>query len=109
MLTDKEFYERYNPEYNQILLKELQNEEDTGSTLPEDLCSFGGCMYETYGEEINYIIDLINNQHKIKNVWTIIECEDTMYVMAGYHLVNRFGYLITPEEWKEADEEYLFE
>ena len=46
LLTYDEFLEKYTPEYNQILLRDLQSEEDTDSTLPEDMCSYGGCMYE---------------------------------------------------------------
>ena len=101
-LTDTEFYTKYNTEYNQVLLKELQAEEDTGSILPEDMCSFGGCMYETYGEEVDYV-----RQQPNKRIWTIIDEEDELYIIAGYHFVNRLGYLVTDEEWSDENETYL--
>lgn len=100
--TDTEFYAKYNTEYNQVLIKELQAEEDTGSTLPEDMCSFGGCMYETFGEELDYVKAQPN-----KRIWTIIDEEDELFFIAGYHFVNRLGYLITDEEWSDEHETYL--
>jgi hypothetical protein len=103
--TDTEFYAKYNPEYNQVLLKELQAKEDTGSILPEDMCSFGGCMYETYGEEIAYVKAQPN-----KRIWTIVDTDgDDLLILAGYHFVNRLGYLITNEEWSDENEEYLID
>ena len=101
-LTDTEFYTKYNTEYNQVLIKELQVEEDTGSTLPEDMCSFGGCMYETYGEELEYVRNQPSNR-----IWTIIDEEDKLFFIAGYHIVNRLGYLVTDEEWSDEYETYL--
>ena len=102
-LTDTEFYAKYNPEYNQVLLKELQAQEDTGSTLPDDMCSFGGCMYETFGEELEYIKAQPN-----KRIWTIVDGDDDdLLIIAGYHFVNRLGYLVTNEEWSDEYETYL--
>ena len=103
-LTDTEFYTKYNPEYNQVLIKELQAKEDTGSTLPEDICSFGGCMYETFGEELEYV-----RKQPTNRIWTIIDEEDKLFFIAGFHIVNRLGYLITDEEWSDEYEEYLID
>ena len=106
-LTETEFLELHNPEYNQILLKELQAQEDTGSTLPEDMCSFGGCMYETYGPELDYVRSMIDQ----KRVVTIIEGEDELgddgeyhsviFYESGYHIVNRLGYLVLDKPYTE--------
>jgi hypothetical protein len=110
MLTDDDFYKKYTPEYNQILLEELRSKEDTGSILPEDMCSFGGCMYETYGKELDYV-----RTHPCNRIWTIIECHDDendepiTIISAGYHFINRFGYLITNEPWTDSTEEFICE
>ena len=102
---DTQFYEKYNTEYNQVLLKELQSQEDTGSILPEDMCSFGGCMYETFGEELEYIKAIPNNR-----VWTIIDNDKgELIIIAGRHLINRIGYLVTDTEWQDENEEYLID
>jgi hypothetical protein len=103
MATDTEFYNKYNTEYNQVLLKELQAKEDTGSTLPDDIAPFGGCMYETFGEELEYVKAQPN-----KRIWTIVDTDgDDLIILAGFHFVNRLGYLITNEEWSDANEEYI--
>lgn len=56
---------------------------------------YNGCMFETCGEELNYI-----KQSNIKPcfIWTLIDCEnEEQYIVPGFHLVNRVGYFIT---WK---------
>jgi hypothetical protein len=65
--------------------------------------SFDGKMFETYGEEIDFVLEM----SKQNRVITILEgdCEQDefgeespcMYYASGYHLVNRIGYLITKE------------
>lgn len=97
-LTDVEFYKKYNPEYNQVLLARKSEE-----VAPDDMCSFGGCMYETYGEELEYV-----KKQPVKRIWTIVDGEGLDFiVLAGVHFVNRIGYLITQEEWSDENEEYV--
>lgn len=45
-----------------------------------------------------------------KKVWTIMDAEsfDGMIITAGYHFVNRVMYFISNEEWKDADETYIW-
>jgi hypothetical protein len=101
-LTYDDFLEKYTPEYNQILLEQLRTKEDTGNILPEDICSYGGTMYETFGEELDYIREQPN-----KRVWTIVDGDgDDLIIIAGKHFVNRMGYIVTDEEWEDEYEEY---
>ncbi len=95
-MTIDNFYEKYNPEFNQVLLKDAK-------CNPEDMSSFGGCMYETFGKEVEYV-----KQKPNKNIWTIVDNEDgELIIIAGFHFVNRLGYLITPESWEDEYEEYI--
>lgn len=65
----------------------------------DDNASWGGAMFETFGEELDYVR---MKAQKGNNVWTIIEGDDdSMFIVSGVHLVNRIGYLITREEWTE--------
>lgn len=100
--TDDDFYDRYEAQYNHI---ELAKPERT--CAPDDMCSFGGKMYETFGADMDYINQL--NETEPKRIWTIIEAEDTITIVAGLHLVNRMGYLVTNEEWKHEQEDYICE
>jgi hypothetical protein len=78
----------------------------------DDNASFNGCMFETYGDEIDFVLEMA----KENRVITIIEsdCEEDindsgevnacMYYVSGYHFVNRIGYLITKEPITEEFE-----
>ena len=50
-----------------------------------------GCLFETYGEELDFILT-----QDPRTIWTFVDGDDgNQYVMSGYHLVNRIGYLIS--------------
>lgn len=51
----------------------------------------GGCLFETYGEELAFV-----RQQDPATIWTIIDGEDgDLYVISGFHFVNRIGYLVS--------------
>jgi len=86
-LSECQFYDKYKLEKNHLVTN----------------ASFDGCMFETFGEEIKYVISKV----KTNQVWTIIECEGDWIVSAGYHLVNRIGYLITSQPWEDDNEFFI--
>lgn len=90
-LTEDEFYERFNPIKNHF----YENPED---------CSFDGCMFETYGKELDHINWSRTDEVNKSRIWTILDCEGKLYITSGYHYVNRFGYLITEESVPEGIE-----
>ena len=50
-----------------------------------------GCMFETSGDELAFV-----RQQNPRTIWTILDGEDgDLYVMSGYHFVNRIGYFIS--------------
>ena len=85
-ITEDDFYEKFKPQKNHL----------------DDNASFGGCMFETYGKELDYIHKLAQIS---KRVWTIIEAEDKIFYSAGFHIVNRMGFLVTEKEWVTGLEE----
>ncbi len=107
-LTEEEFDEKYELQVNHIVRANQPVE-----VADEDICSFNGCMYETYGEELQYVLDT-----PVNRIITIIEGEDdtcsgeceacecspSMFYVSGYHIVNRVGYLITKEPITEEFE-----
>jgi hypothetical protein len=102
-LTMDDFDNKYTTQYNQVELKKFQAMEDTGNLLPDDMCSFGGCMYETFGEDLECVRRTDN-----KYIWTIVDGDDgDLLIIAGFHIVNRFGYLITDEAWEDEYEQYV--
>ena len=83
-ITEEVFYEEYKP---------IKNHYDPNA-------SFDGHMFETYGEEVAFVVE----QSRVSNkVWTIIESEGKMYICAGFRYVNRIGYLITEKSWSSSE------
>ena len=73
--------EKYKPKSNHL------------SKYPDEL------MYETYGEEHDYIKSMHPNF-----VWTYVNGDMCDLIVAGYAYVNRLGYYITENPWQnEAD------
>jgi hypothetical protein len=83
-LTEQEFYDKYTLIPNHL-------EKDA---------PFDGCMFETFGEEREYIISKI----KTNTVWTIVENEDKLYYTSGFAIVNRLGFLLTEQPYNTGDD-----
>jgi hypothetical protein len=50
-----------------------------------------GCLFETYGEELQFV-----RSQDPATIWTVVDGDDgDLYVVSGYHFVNRAGYLIS--------------
>ena len=62
-----------------------------------------GTWFETFGEA-----ELFVQNADPKTVWTIVECDESIWLIAGFHFVNRLGYLITQTPWASETETYLF-
>lgn len=85
-VTEENFDEVFKPQQNHL----------------DNNASFNGCMYETYGEEVNYVLNLAKTTRK---VWTIIDNNDgTMFYLPGFHYVNRIGFLICEVEYQQEQE-----
>jgi hypothetical protein len=100
IISEDEFYEKYKP---------LQNHLDSNA-------SFDGLLWETFGDEINYCFELAKKEQR---VWTIVECDDVdyepeddddeelkccMYIISGFHYVNRIGFMVTEVPYDEETE-----
>jgi hypothetical protein len=104
-ISEDDFYGKYKPKTNHILLADKDE-----STDESDIAPFGGKMYETFGPEQDYIIALSKDKKMFKHVWTIIEGDDgEFHAMPGVHVVNRFGYLVTERPWETGEEEVDFD
>jgi hypothetical protein len=77
-LTEEQWTEQYRPVTNY-----LTNE---------------GTSYETYGDDLEYVL-----QQDEKHVWTELDGDNGVYLVNGYHIVNRIQYYITEVPWKEDE------
>ncbi len=67
----------------------------------------GAEYFETYGEELA-VVKRANPKH----IWTVVEGDEgKLIVIPGFHVVNRFLYILTEEPIRPEDEneEYLYE
>lgn len=59
-------------------------------------------LFETYGPELVFV-----RKQEPRRIWTLIDGEDGRnWLVAGYHLVNRIGYVVTEEPWEDCTEAY---
>ena len=71
--------------------------------------SLDGAMFETYGKELEYVLKWSNNPLTENRVWTYIDGDDGTYIISGYHLVNRIGYILTENPFTEETQVKLGE
>jgi len=71
-----EFLEKYKP---------IQNHIDNNA-------SYNGCLFETYGNEYQYIQSIAENYPN--RIWTILS-DGNVEAVSGWHYVNRLGYMVT--------------
>jgi len=70
-----------------------------------------GCegQMETFSPHIERVLELVHDDKQRRKVWTVVDADDDcMYIVAGYHLVNRVMYFISNELWAHNGEEYLW-
>lgn len=89
LLSEKapdDFFEKYQPIPNKF----------------DDNVPYDGCMYETYGQEYEYVKSMIDSNR----VFTITDDGENICITAGLRLVNRYGYLITEQPYGDENECY---
>ena len=57
-----------------------------------------GYSFETYGEELEYVM-LQDTNH----IWTELDGDEGVYIVAGYHYANRIQYYISVVPWESDD------
>ena len=66
--------------------------------------AFDGLMFETYGAELGMIQAVADARPT--SVWTIVEGDNGhRFLSAGFHFVNRSGYLLTVNPWMDGFED----
>ena len=81
------------PAINPIII-ERDEWEDTYRPVENEIQGGGTTMFETFGAELDFV-----KSEPIECVWTVLEVEDKQIVAAGFHLVNRIGYMVTEKPW----------
>ena len=87
-----EWTEKYKPVINHI-------SHDSGWANEND----EGTMFETYGDDLDYVIKTADSPYGANTVWTWVDGDKGTYIINGYHLVNRIGYFITKVPFGNED------
>lgn len=85
-LNEDMLWEKYRPIKNHITAQD----------------SFDGCIFDAAGEQLKFVI----NQNP-KKIWTLMEEDGALVYQAGYHLINRIGYLVCEVEWETDNLEII--
>ena len=81
-ISEDEFFEYYEP---------LENNA---------YASYNGCMYETHGEELEFVAT-----HDKNRIWTLMDSDDgdSELIIAGFWRDNRLGYFVSARPWINPD------
>jgi hypothetical protein len=82
-ITESEWSAKYRPIKNKFV------KDDTTS-------------FETYGEELDFVCQQPNS-----TVWTEMEGDEGVYIVAGYHLANRLNYYVTEIPWTDGEDPFV--
>ena len=82
-MTFEEWVEKYKPIKNW-----LRKDEDADT-------------FETFGVEVGIVLGV--NRFNEKQVWTLVDGDEGMWVTNGYHFVNRVSYFITEIPYEGED------
>lgn len=85
------------PSWQEFLDKHKPIENHLVEDAPHD-----GLMFETYEEERDFVAAHANEQ-----IFTLVETEGYTYVVPGFHIVNRLGYLLVEQPWDNREIIYL--
>jgi hypothetical protein len=61
-----------------------------------------GYSFETYGQELDYVC-----LQPHSTVWTEMDGDEGVYIVAGYHLANRIQYYITEIPWTDDEDPFV--
>ena len=76
--------------------KELEAWEAKYQPIKNHITGEDDDKFETYGEELDYVRSVADTEPR--RVWTLVDGEDgNLYIVDGYHFVNRVNYFITKE------------
>ena len=77
----------------------------TGNTELKSECFDNDGRFETYGKDLK-TVEKHMKKHGEEHIWTFVEGDKGVYMVAGFRFVNRIYYFISEEKWESRDEEY---
>lgn len=69
------------------------------NTLPGASGAYDGKMFETFGDEVAFV-----KAQPVDRIATLLDCDGGLYIVPGYHFVNRVGYFVAKAPLPNFDE-----
>jgi hypothetical protein len=60
---------------------------------------------ETYGNDLKVLKRIFKKTPK--RIWTFVDSDNGVEIIAGFHFVNRIYYIVTNENWADENESYV--
>lgn len=114
-LRERNEDDNYNPKKAKLTeikdANDFEREFGTARQRPSRTESGSAEWLETYGKDLKKIMKLANSSDpKVsQTVWTVVEGDTgLLYLVAGYHYVNRLCYVISKRPWTTGQEVFLW-
>ena len=69
---------------------------DTYKPIRNQIANDNTYQFETYPPDITFVQSQPDN-----NIWTELDGDEGVYIVSGFHFVNRIQYYITEKPWTE--------
>ncbi|RLA75382.1 MAG: hypothetical protein DRG11_01310 [Epsilonproteobacteria bacterium] len=77
--------------FEQISFEEFKDNFEPIQNFIDDEAGMDGMLFDICGEELNYV----KEESSSGTVWTLIEKHKQRYILEGFHIKDRVGYIIT--------------
>lgn len=57
-----------------------------------------GLGFETFGQELQFV-----QKQNTECIWTMVDEESSIFILSGYHIVNRVVYFITEKPYSQKE------
>lgn len=77
--------------FDEITFEEFKDNFEPIQNFIDDDAGMDGMLFDYYGDELKYI----KEESSSGTVWTLIQKHNDKYILEGFHITNRAGYIIT--------------
>lgn len=85
--------------------RRMRRRGESETSIDPDDCSASDYFIEPCDiKEVEGFHELTTANH----VWTVVDCDGSLWVTPGYHFVNRYVYIVTEKKWKDEKEQFMY-
>jgi hypothetical protein len=77
--------------FDEMTFEQFKDNFEPIQNFIDDDAGMDGILFDIYGQELDYI----KEESSSGTVWTLIQKHNDKYILEGFHITNRAGYIIT--------------